>query len=78
MLRPLGWVWPHTTYLILAPLLGMLRAAGVAAYLLLRGQTTPTMRLVDILILGLVLGPILEESFFRGRLLPIVAQLRSR
>ncbi len=56
----------------------MLRAAGVAAYLLLRGQTTPTMRLVDILILGLVLGPILEESFFRGRLLPIVAQLRSR
>ena len=65
VLRPLGWVWPHTAYLILAPLLGVLLAAGVAC-LRLRGQTTPTMPLVDILILGLVLGPILEESFFRG------------
>jgi len=71
--RPLGWIWPHTAYLILAPLLGVLLAAGVAAYLRLRGQTTPTMPLVDILVLGLVLGPILEESFFRGCLLPILA-----
>ena len=31
------------------------------------------MPLVEIVILGLVLGPILEESFFRGCLLPVLA-----
>lgn len=73
VIRPLGWVWPRTAYVILAPCSGVLLAAGVAAYLRLRGQNTPTMPLVDILVLGLVLGPILEESFFRGCLLPVVA-----
>jgi membrane protease YdiL (CAAX protease family) len=33
----------------------------------------PTMPLVEIVVLGLVLGPILEESFFRGCLLPVLA-----
>ncbi len=70
VLRPLGWVWPCTAYVIVAPLLGVLLAAGVSVYLRLRGQSTPTMPLVEIVILGLVLGPILEESFFRGCLLP--------
>ncbi len=31
------------------------------------------MQLLEILVLGLVLGPILEESFFRGCLLPVLA-----
>ncbi len=73
VLRPLGWVWPCTAYVIVAPLLGVLLAAGVSVYLRLRGQSTPTMPLVEIVILGLVLGPILEESFFRGCLLPVLA-----
>jgi len=73
VLRPLGWVWPCTAYVIVAPLLGVLLAAGVSIYLRLRGQSTPTMPLVEIVILGLVLGPILEESFFRGCLLPVLA-----
>ena len=73
VIRPLGWVWPHTAYLVVAPFLGALLAAGVAAYLRLRGQSMPTMPLVDILVLGLVLGPMLEESFFRGCLLPVLA-----
>ena len=73
VIRPLGWVWPRTAYLVLAPFLGALLAAGVAAYLRLRGQSTPIMPLVDIMVLGLVLGPILEESFFRGCLLPVLA-----
>src|SRR5260370_3921392 len=71
--RPLGWVWPRAAYVIVAPLLGMLLAAGVAVYLRLHGQSTPTMPLVEIVVLGLVLGPILEESFFRGCLLPVLA-----
>src|SRR6266849_2276318 len=73
VLRPLGWVWPRTAYVIVAPLLGVLLAAGVSVYLRLHGQSTPTMPLVEIVILGLVLGPILEESFFRGCLLPVLA-----
>ena len=73
VLRPLGWVWPCTAYVIVAPLLGVLLAAGVSVYLRLHGQSTPTMPLVEIVILGLVLGPILEESFFRGCLLPVLA-----
>jgi len=73
VLRPLGWVWPCTAYVIVAPLLGVLLAAGVSIYLRLRGQSTPTMPLVEIVILGLMLGPILEESFFRGCLLPVLA-----
>jgi membrane protease YdiL (CAAX protease family) len=73
VLRPLGWVWPWTAYVIVAPLLGVLLAAGVSVYLRFRGQSTPTMPLVEIVILGLVLGPILEESFFRGCLLPVLA-----
>jgi membrane protease YdiL (CAAX protease family) len=71
--RPLGWVWPRTVYVIVAPLLGVLLAAGVALYLRSYGQSTPTMPLVEIVVLGLVLGPILEESFFRGCLLPVLA-----
>ena len=73
VLRPLGWVWPCTAYVIVAPLLGVLLAAGVSIYLRLRGQSTPTVPLVEIVILGLVLGPILDESFFRGCLLPVLA-----
>ena len=72
--RPLGWVWPRTAYVILAPLLGVSLAAGMTTYLRLHGQSTPTMPLVEIMVLGLVLGPILEESFFRGCLLPVLAQ----
>jgi membrane protease YdiL (CAAX protease family) len=71
--RPLGWVWPRTAYMIVAPLLGVLLAAGVAVYLRLHGQSMPTTPLVEIVALGLVLGPILEESFFRGCLLPVLA-----
>src|SRR6202040_2440023 len=50
--RPLGWVWPRTVDLIVAPLFGVLLAAGVAVYLRLQGQSTPTMPLVEIVVLG--------------------------
>jgi hypothetical protein len=32
----------------------------------------------EVLVLGLVLGPILEESFFRGCLLPLLAETTGR
>ena len=73
VLRPLGWVWPSTAHVILAPLLGVLLASSVAVYLRLLGQSAPTMPLVEMVVLRLVLGPILEESFFRGCLFPVLA-----
>src|SRR5215469_12305380 len=40
----------------------------------LRNQVPPTIPISELLILGLVFGPILEESLFRGCLLPVLAQ----
>lgn len=73
VLRPLGWLWPPTAYVILAPLSGVLLAVLVAVYLRFHGQSTPTMPPVEMVVLGLVFGPLLEESFFRGCLLPVLA-----
>jgi len=72
VLRALGWVWPHTRCVMLAPLLGVL-LAGVAICLHGHAQNTRTIPLVEAMMLGVVLGPILEESFFRGCLLPVLA-----
>ena len=74
VLQPLGWVWPRTAYILVALLGGISLASGVILYLRFRHQSTPPMTVMDLLFLGLLLGPILEESFFRGCLLPLVAQ----
>jgi len=57
---------------MLALLLGVL-LAGVAICLHGQAQNTRTIPLVEAMTLGVVLGPILEESFFRGCLLPVLA-----
>jgi membrane protease YdiL (CAAX protease family) len=72
VLHPLGWVWPHTKWAMVAPLLGVL-LAGVAICLHGQAQNTRTIPLVEAMMLGVVLGPILEESFFRGCVLPVLA-----
>lgn len=72
VLRALGWVWPHARCVMLAPLLGIL-LAGVAICLLGHAQNTRTIPLIEVMMLGVVFGPILEESFFRGCLLPVLA-----
>jgi membrane protease YdiL (CAAX protease family) len=74
VLRPLGWVLPRTAYIVVALLLGISFASAVALYVRLRNQSTPPISVLELLVLGLVLGPILEESFFRGCLLPLLAQ----
>lgn len=70
----LGWIWPRTAYIVVALLGGFLLAAAVALYLRFRNQSTPPIPLVELLALGVMLGPILEESLFRGCLLPILAK----
>jgi len=73
VMRALGWVWPHPAYVIAAPLLGLLLEAGMTTWLHGRIQNTRTMPISEVVTLGVVFGPILEESFFRGCLLPILA-----
>jgi membrane protease YdiL (CAAX protease family) len=74
VLQPLGWVWPRTPYIVVALLGGLFLASGVALYLNFRSQSQPPLEVVELLVLGIVLGPMLEESLFRGCLLPLLAQ----
>ena len=74
VLKPLGWVVPKTIHTVAAFVLGPSFAAGIALYLRLRNQSTSPIPIVEVLALGVVLGPILEESLFRGCLLPVLAQ----
>jgi CAAX protease family protein len=72
VLHALGWVLPDARCVMVAPLLGVL-LAGVAICLHGQAQNTRTIPLVEAMMLGVVFGPILEESFFRGCLLPVLA-----
>lgn len=72
VLKPLGWIWPSTCFLMLAPILGCLLALAVTVFLRLQHQVTPTVPVADFFLLGLVLGPVLEESLFRGCILPVI------
>ena len=74
VLKPLGWVVPHMAHIFTALIVGPLFAAGIAVYLRLRNETTPPISTAELLVLGFVLGPLLEESFFRGCLLPVLAR----
>ena len=74
VLRSLGWVWPRPVYVILGLIAGVLLASGVALYLRYCNRSMPQIGFIELLFLGASLGPILEESFFRGCLLPLLAQ----
>lgn len=74
VMSPLGWTWPSPRYAVVAPLAGVSLAFGVALYLRVRNQSTPHPHIMELLLLALLLGPILEESLFRGCLLPLIAQ----
>jgi membrane protease YdiL (CAAX protease family) len=74
VLQPLGWVWPRAAHIVVALIAGILLASGVFLYLRFRHQSTQPMAVMELLFLGLLLGPILEESLFRGCLLPLLAQ----
>lgn len=70
----LGWRIATSSWLAVAATGGAIMAIAVA---LVVGQSyplIPTMGLADGIILAVVLAPLLEESFFRGCLLPVVAR----
>jgi membrane protease YdiL (CAAX protease family) len=74
VLKALGWVAPRMIHIVTALILGPSFAAGIALYLQLRNQITPPIPVGELLVLGLILGPLLEESLFRGCLLLVFAQ----
>jgi membrane protease YdiL (CAAX protease family) len=71
-LRALGWTAPPTRFLPVAIISGLLAAFGVAVVVhtegikMIRGP-------LPIEVLALTVGPIVEESFFRGFLQPSLA-----
>jgi membrane protease YdiL (CAAX protease family) len=70
---PMGWVIPSFFYGVVSLLLGIVFGCAVA--LLFRTSTQVLSHIgIDELLLGAVFGPILEESLFRGCLLPLFAQ----
>jgi membrane protease YdiL (CAAX protease family) len=74
VLKPLGWIVPQMRYIVMALIAGPSFGAGIALYLRLRNQVPPPVPICRLLILGLVFGPILEESLLGGCLLPVLAQ----
>ena len=75
VLSPLGWVLPRTGHVLASLVIGALLALGVVLCQQLRSRdlafTTPS---VQLLLLSSLLGPILEESVFRGCMLPLIAR----
>jgi membrane protease YdiL (CAAX protease family) len=70
----LGWTPPNSFYLHAALFGGIGLAAAVD---FVARATTPTSHLIhirDLLLLDVVLGPLVEESFFRGCVLPVLAR----
>ena len=71
---PLGWVLPGGIYSAIGFLGGTFAALGIAFVMHSRHEVMPTIPTADFLVLGFFLGPILEESVFRGCLLPVLAR----
>jgi len=75
VIGPLGWVLPARLYSAIGFVGGTAAGLGIAFVTRFRHEVMPTIPTLDFLVLGLFLGPVLEESVFRGCLLPLLARL---
>ena len=74
VVAPLGWLIPSRFYAVIS-ILGGVAAALVITYLIRwRGHVMPAIAAKVFFVLGLFLGPILEESVFRGCMLPVLTR----
>jgi membrane protease YdiL (CAAX protease family) len=73
VIAPLGWLIPSKFYVAISILGGVIGALAITYFTHLQGQVTPSIPAKDFFVLGFLLGPMLEESVFRGYLLPVLA-----
>lgn len=70
----LGWNRPRSSYLVLALVGGIGIAVVVDFVARATTQANHLIRFWDLLLLDVLLGPLVEESFFRGCMLPVLAR----
>lgn len=70
----LGWVWPERIHLVVALLSGVGLGIGVDMIARATTRTTNVIDFWNLVLLDELLGPIVEETLFRGCLLPVVAR----
>ena len=74
VVRPLGWILPDRSYTAIGLIGGVVAGISVGLVTHFRHEAIPSTSTIDFLVLGFFLGPILEESVFRGCLLPVLAR----
>ena len=74
VLRPLGWVLPSGGQLSISLLTGVLLATGALLYTQRESAMAPLAHSVEGVLAISLLGPMLEETLFRGCLLPLIAR----
>src|SRR6266849_9161249 len=70
----LGWISPSRLHLVAALVAGIGLGIGVDIIAHATTPTTHVIHLWNLILLDGLLGPIIEESLFRGCLLPVVAR----
>jgi len=74
VVAPLGWLLPSRFYTMISILGGVAAALAITCLIRWRGHVMPAIAAKDFFVLGLFLGPILEESVFRGCMLPVLTR----
>nr|UXE46053.1 hypothetical protein Hi04_10k_c5548_00019 [uncultured bacterium] len=74
VVAPLGWLLPSRFYTVISILGGVASALAITCLTRWRGHAMPATAAKDSFVLGLFLGPILEESLFRGCMLPVLTR----
>ena len=74
VVAPLGWLLPSRSYTVISILGGVAAALAITYLTRWRGHVMPAIAAKDFFILGFLLGPILEESVFRGCMLPVLTR----
>jgi len=74
VVAPLGWLIPSRFYIVISILGGVAAALAITYLTRWRGHVMPAIAAKEFFILGFFLGPILEESAFRGCMLPVLTR----